>query len=334
MNPIVSFLFSVFALLIILLVVSAGVGLANMQYLFGVVIPYLAVATFILGFIVRMLQWAKIPVPFRITTTCGQEKSLPWIKANEIESPSTTFGVVKRMALEVLLFRSLFRNTSLDLKDGPRVIYWSAKWLWLGGLAFHWSFLIIVTRHLRFFTEPIPFFVDLADTLDGLLEITVPTLYLTDAVIVAALTYLVLRRIVAPKLRYISLPSDYFPLLLIISIALSGVLMRHIWKVDLISIKELAMGLVSFNPTLPQGIGLIFYIHLFLVSVLLAYFPLSKLMHMGGVFLSPTRNLANTNRSQRHRNPWDYPVKVHPYEEYEEEFREKMKMAGIPVEKE
>lgn len=334
MNPIVSFFFSVFALLVLLLLVSVGVGSVNMHYLFGVVIPYLAIFTFIIGFIVRMVQWAKVPVPFRITTTCGQEKSLPWINANELESPATFFGVVKRMALEVLFFRSLFRNTSVELQDGPRVIYWSAKWLWLGGLAFHWSFLVIVTRHLRFFTEPIPFFVHFADTLDGLLEITVPTLYLTDAAIVVALTYLVLRRILAPKIRYISLPSDYFPLLLIISIALSGILMRHIWKVDLFSVKELAMGLVSFNPVLPEGIGLIFYIHLFLVSALIAYFPFSKLMHMGGVFLSPTRNLANTNRSHRHRNPWDYPVKVHPYEEYEEEFREKMKMAGIPVEKE
>jgi nitrate reductase gamma subunit len=238
------------------------------------------------------------------------------------------------MALEILFFRSLFRNTNVELKDGPRVIYWSAKWLWLGGLAFHYSFLVIVTRHLRFFTEPIPSFVHLADTLDGLLEITVPTLYLTDAVIVGALTYLVLRRIVSPKVRYISLAADYFPLFLIISIALSGVLMRHIWKVDLISIKELAMGLVSFNPVIPEGIGVIFFIHLFLVSVLIAYFPFSKLMHMGGVFLSPTRNLANTNRSKRHTNPWDYPVKVHPYEEYEDEFRDKMKMAEIPVEKE
>jgi nitrate reductase gamma subunit len=334
MNPIVSFFFSVFAILIILLLAWVGVGSANMYYLFGVIIPYAAIFTFIVGFIVRMVQWAKVPVPFRIPTTCGQEKSLPWIKANELESPTTTFGVVKRMALEVLFFRSLFRNTNVELKEGPRVVYWSAKWLWLGGLAFHWSFLVIVTRHLRFFTEPIPFFVHLADTLDGLLEITVPTLYLTDAVLVGALTYLVLRRILAPKVRYISLAADYFPLLLIISVALSGVLMRHIWKVDLISIKALAMGLVSFNPVLPEGIGVIFYIHLFLVCVLISYFPFSKLMHMGGVFLSPTRNLANTNRSHRHRNPWDYPVKVHSYEEYEDEFRDKMKMAEIPVEKE
>jgi hypothetical protein len=44
--------------------------------------------------------------------------------------------------------------------------------------------------------------------------------------------------------------------------------------------------------------------------------------------------MANNNRFVRHVNPWNYPVKVHPYEEYEEEFREKMLEAGIPVEKE
>ena len=57
-------------------------------------------------------------------------------------------------------------------------------------------------------------------------------------------------------------------------------------------------------------------------------------MHMGGIFLSPTRNLANDNRMNRHLNPWNAPVKVHTYEEYEDEFREKMKLAGLPVEKE
>ncbi len=67
--------------------------------------------------------------------------------------------------------------------------------------------------------------------------------------------------------------------------------------------------------------------------MLLAYFPFSKLVHMAGVFLSPTRNLANNNRAVRHVNPWDHPVEVHTYEEYEEEFRDKMIAAGVPVEK-
>ena len=110
--------------------------------------------------------------------------------------------------------------------------------------------------------------------------------------------------------------------------------MRYFFKVSVIGIKELAMGLINFKPVIPEGIGVLFYIHLFLVSTLFAYFPFSKLTHMAGVFLSPTRNLANTNRAELHVNPWNYPVKVHTYEEYEDHFREFMKDAGIPVEKE
>jgi nitrate reductase gamma subunit len=110
--------------------------------------------------------------------------------------------------------------------------------------------------------------------------------------------------------------------------------MRYITRIDVVGIKELTMGWVTLHPTVPEGIGVMFYIHLFLVSTLLAYFPFSKLMHMGGVFLSPTRNLVNNSRVVRHINPWNPPVKYHTYEEYEDEFREKMKEAGLPVEKE
>ena len=93
------------------------------------------------------------------------------------------------------------------------------------------------------------------------------------------------------------------------------------------------MGLATLHPKVPDGIGVIFYIHIFLVSTLFAYFPFSKMVHLGGVFLSPTRNLANNTRMVHHPNPWNYPVKVHTYEEYEEEFRDKMISVGIPVEK-
>ena len=110
--------------------------------------------------------------------------------------------------------------------------------------------------------------------------------------------------------------------------------MRYFYKVDLVAVKELAIGLALFQPTIPVGIGVLFYIHLFLISTLFAYFPLSKLMHAGGIFLSPTRNMISNNRMVRHINPWNHAVEVHTYAQYEDEFREKMKKAGIPVEKE
>ena len=174
--------FSLLAVAILVLIAVLGVGLAGLYTIFGVVIPYAAFAIFLVGAVYRVLEWAGTPVPFRIPTTCGQQKSLPWIKADPLESPHNTAGVVGRMALEVLLFRSLFRNTKMELR-GERPLYGGAKWLWLAGLVFHWSFLFIVLRHLRFFFEPVPWPVNMLAGLDGLFEIGVPTLYLTDVAI-------------------------------------------------------------------------------------------------------------------------------------------------------
>ncbi|HMK50471.1 MAG TPA: sulfate reduction electron transfer complex DsrMKJOP subunit DsrM [Thermodesulfovibrionales bacterium] len=327
-------IFSFFAVISLIVIVFIGVNAANLHYLFGVVIPYAAFFAFIIGVVFRVLKWARIPVPFRIPTTAGQEMSLPWIKQNKFDNPSTSFGVLVRMAMEVFLFRSLFRNTKMELRDGPKISYGSTKWLWLGGLAFHYTFLLILTRHLRLFMEPVPVLIKIIESLDGFFQVGAPVLYLTDLFFIGAVTFLFLRRVVVPQLRYISLAQDYFPLFLILAVGLSGVIMRYFLKTDVVGIKELTMGLVTFKPVVPKDINIIFYIHLFLVSALFIYFPMSKLMHMAGVFLSPTRNLANTNRAEMHVNPWNYPVKVHTYEEYENDFREKMKAAGLPVEKE
>jgi len=301
---------------------------------FGIVIPYIAMGVFVLGIIYRVVIWAKSPVPFRIPTTAGQQKSLSWIKANNLESPHNIWGVIGRMFLEILFFRSLFRNTKAELREGPHITYGSDKFLWIGAMAFHWCFLIIFLRHFRFFTEPVLGFVTWLQTVDGLFDIAVPTLYLTTAIIVVALLYLLGRRILNSQVRYISLVADYFALFLILGVVFSGIWMRYFDKVDIVKVKELAMGLFSFNAHVPDGIGSIFFIHLFFVSILIMYFPFSKLMHMAGVFFSPTRNLANNNRSKRHINPWNPDVKIHTYQEYEDEFRDKMKEAGLPLEKE
>jgi len=315
-------LYSLFAVIILVLFVLMGVGGLGLYSLFGVIIPYAAVVTFIAGFIYRLFKWARAPVPFHIPVVCGQQKSLPWIKANNIESPGNTAGVIARMALEVLLFRSLFRNERVELEAGQKLVYRGNKYLWLGALAFHWSLLIILLRHAsRLFTEPV-------------LPLPPPTLYITDIIILIALTYLFVRRVIYPQIRYISLPSDYFAVLLLLGVAISGVLMRRVYEVDIVGVKELAMGVLTFHPVIPEGVGLLFYIHLFLVSILLAYFPFSKLMHAAGIFLSPTRNLKNDSRMRRHINPWDYPGKVHTYEEWEDEFREAIKGVGLPLEKE
>ena len=311
---------------------------AGMAWVFGVAVPYVAVVMLLAGLSYRVMSWAASPVPFRIPTTCGQQKSLSWIKQEKLENPHNTLAVIGRMALEVLLFRSLMRNTKTKLTADKNLVYATDIWLWAGAMAMHWALLLILIRHLRLMTNPVPIFVTFLEKVDGFLEVEVPVLYLTSLIFVAALAYLLYRRLASAQLRYISLLGDYFPLFLLLGIGISGFWLRHLTKTDVSSVKELALSVVSFRPGISpevlQSISPLFYGHLFLVCVLLGYLPFSKLSHMAGVFLSPTRNLANTNRSVRHVNPWDYPVKVHPYDEYEDELRDKMKAAGVPVEKE
>jgi len=310
-----------------------GGHIDGLRLLFGVIVPCAAILIFLGGLCYQVILWAQTPVPFRITTTSGQQKSLPWIKAGWLESPWTTLGVIARMTLEVLLFRSLFRNTRADLRARSRLVYGEEKFLWLAALAFHWSFLTIFLRHLRFFMEPVPAFTNALAMLDGFFQIGAPVLYGTDVIIVLGLGYLLWRRLGDPQVRYVSLFADYFPLFLLLGLVLSGILMRYFTRIDAMAVKQLAMGLVTFSPVVPKEATPLLFMHLFLLSVLVAYFPFSKLMHMAGVFLSPTRNLANNNRMVRHINPWNAPVKVHTYEEWEEEFRDKIEAAGLPLER-
>jgi nitrate reductase gamma subunit len=330
------------AVIILFFIAYLGAQFTGLQYVFGVVIPYLALITFVLGFASRVIGWSRSAVPFSIPTTGGQQKSLPWIKHAQFDCPVTKWQVVVRMALEILTFRSLFRNTRMKLKEAGRLAYQLEIFLWVGALAFHYALLAVLFRHLRFFIEPVPFLVQLVENIDSFFRVEIiypafkfglPNVYISGFVLIAAVGYLFLRRLFVRPAKYISLASDYFPLFLIFGIALSGIFMRYITKIDVTAAKELAMGLVTFRPVIPEGIGALFYVHIFFVSILLAYFPFSKLMHLGGIFLSPTRNMTTDTRARRHINPWNYPVPVHTYEEYEDEFREKMVEAGVPVEK-
>lgn len=332
----VKYFYSFLAVAALALIAWVGCDLLGLQVLFGVVLPYIAVVVFFVGFFIRMMDWARSTVPFRIPTTAGQAKSLPWIKPNKIDSPYTTGGVVARMFFEVAAFRSLFRNTRMRVNPDGRISYDLELWLWLFALAFHYTFLVVILRHARFFLEPLPLPFEVLEKIDTFIQIGHPVISMSSFVLLGTVLFLFLRRVYLPNIRMISLASDFFPLFLIFGIVLTGILMRYFTKIDVVAAKELTYGLVSFSlPTMAkmQEIGSIFYIHVFFVSVLLAYFPWSKLMHMGGIFLSPTRNMANNSRAVRHVNPWNYPVNVHTYEEYEDDFREKMIEAGLPVDK-
>ena len=56
------------AVFLLFLVAYAGAG-AGLQWFFGIAVPYLAVVAFLVGFVLKVLDWSKSAVPFRIPTT-------------------------------------------------------------------------------------------------------------------------------------------------------------------------------------------------------------------------------------------------------------------------
>ena len=315
-----------------------GAGGGRVEPLFSVILPYGAGIAFLGGLSWRVLFWARSPVPFNITTTCGQQYSLPWFRSSRLDNPHTRWGVAGRLLLETLLFRSLLRNVKHEWVEGkgdpPRLVYKASPALWIGALVFHYSLLLVLLRHARFFLDPAPGWLAGIEGLDSFLRVGSVAFFLSGLALVLAALFLLLRRLFTPWLRYLSLPADFFPLYLLLGIALTGCLLRYSSRVDIQAVKHFCLSLARLRPVAPAGLGPLFHVHLALVSVLLAYLPFSKLVHMACLPLSPTRNLLGAARMAHHENPWNYPVHVHSYEEYENEYRAKMKAAGIPLEKE
>ena len=324
----------VYGLVAVLALALLGWFGAGAPWLLGAWVPAAALAIFIAGFVWRVVRWGSAPVPFKIPSVAGQQASLPWIEHSPLDSPRNGREAALRVALDVTAFRALFRNTRVRRDGRGAPIYTSERLLWLGAIGFHYALLVVVVRHLRYFLEPPPALLQAIDRWDGFFQVTAPTLYMSDVLLAGAVLFLLGRRLLDRQMRYLSLPADYFPLLLVAGIAGTGIYARYVGKVDLVAVKGLALGLVTFHPILPTALDPVFAVHLALVSALLAYFPFSKLMHMGGIFLSPTRNLANDSRRRRHVNPWNPEVEVHTRAQWEAEFHDKLVAAGYTLESE
>ena len=291
-----------------------------------------APALFLVAFVRKVARWMRAPVPFRIPLTVGQQRGLTWIRHSRTGSPHSWFDVLLRMFLDVLLFRPLFRATPTAPSTGGGLAHGMGRSLWLIAAAFHGSLAVVALRHLRFFLEPVPRFVAVLERFDVASEAVLPAVRVTSVLLLLALAFLLGRRLLLPRVRYISLAADYFPLLLLLAIATTGLVMRHFARTDVAAVKQLTASLAGFALVSPSPADTWLVVHIFLVGVLLVYFPLGKLMHMPGALMSPTLIMANTNRVQRHINLRNPQVQVLHYAEYEATFRERMVEAGLPVE--
>ncbi|MGV0949665.1 MAG: respiratory nitrate reductase subunit gamma [Azonexus sp.] len=224
---------------------------------------YFATLIFVVGLFYRINTYARTPAPLKIPTT---------------PAPTTQTGVVLRMAREVVFFESLFKAN---------------LWTWAAGWLFHASLLLVLMRHLRYFTDPVWGWVELIQPFGMYAGITM----------LLGLCGLWARRLFVERIRYISTPSDHLMLLLLIGIAASGLVMKFLAHTDVIAVKNFFLGWMQLS-VMPLPADFILYFHLLSVVALLAIFPISKLLHAPGVFFSPSRNQADNPREKRHIAPW------------------------------
>ncbi|KLU64471.1 hypothetical protein DEAC_c36730 [Desulfosporosinus acididurans] len=249
------FLSSLLVVLALTFIAWFGVGVLKLYAVFGIGIPYLALIIFAIGFTNRLLQ----------------------LEQNNPENSPGTKKLTARRLLELLYFRSFFGNIKMKRQEskeesGP------SNWFWAGVYIFFGALLIILIRHLRLFLNPVPSFIQGLETIDSFLTIGFPhnVIYITDIVFIVALAVIVLRSIYSSFMKNTSASLSYVPLFLLLGSALSGIIMVYYWRVDIVSVKELGMGLVTFRPFIPTNEGSILFIHIFLVSSLLVYLAMSS----------------------------------------------------------
>lgn len=224
---------------------------------------YFATLALVVGLLYRINVYARTPSPLKIPTT---------------PAPTTKGGVVLRMAREVVLFESLFK---------------ASLWIWGLGWLFHASLLLVILRHLRYFTEPVW----------GWVALLQPFGLYAGFTMLLGLCGLWMRRLFVERIRYISTPSDHLMLALLIAIAVSGLLMQFAVHTDVIAVKGFFLGLMSFDIRMLPA-DFILYLHLLMVAALMLIFPISKLLHAPGIFFSPTRCQTDNPREKRHIAAW------------------------------
>ncbi len=228
---------------------------------------YVATAILVIGVARKIFIYARTPQPLKIPTT---------------PAPTTRLGVAARMVREVTVFESLFKSN---------------KWTWLFGWIFHFCLLVELIWHLRYFTEPVLFFLPWLQWF----------INFTGYGMVLGLLGLWGRRFLVDRVRYISSPSDHLMLALLVAIGASGLIMKFIVHTDIVALKAFFLGLMTFQwQALPADPVLL--IHLTLVATLMIVFPVSKLLHAPGVFFSPTRNQVDNPREKRWVAGWSAKI--------------------------
>lgn len=179
---------------------------------------------------------------------CGRLLTV-WKAARTIREYTPSFPFTPRLVLKAagdILFLSRLLKTN-DL-------------LWIGEWLFHCTFLLVVLRHLAFFLNPVP----------GWVAFLQPFGVFAGYLLPLSLIYILSIKLRGEKGYF---PSyNFFLLVLLLLLSVTGILLRTVFKADLVAIKGFVLGILSLSP---QSVPLhfLFIVHFSLVLVLILYVP-------------------------------------------------------------
>jgi len=234
---------------------------------------YVSTVVFIVGVWYQISDIVKSPNPLVIPQT-PQSDAL--------------CGVIRGMAGDLFVFKSLSKGNF---------------YLWMAGLTFHITFAVLMGFHLfglvtYLASENIHISSEIMETL-SIIASLIGVLFITS------LIALMIIRSNDEKSSYYSGFFDYFVVMLIFMIGVTGVFMKiSAFSPNLPAVKNFMINVFSIHPK-AVPLNPFFIAHISLVSIMLMVFPFTKLIHAVGFFFSPTKNMPNNPRTVRHINVWD-----------------------------
>jgi nitrate reductase gamma subunit len=218
------------------------------RFIIGGIIPYVAIAVFIVAMIYRIYVWKRLPSP---TMTL-------------FPSPES-YG---NRSIEVLKETFLFKR-----------LFWGDMDLWFLAMLFHLTLAINFIDHY----DRILAFMGMTE--GSLFNIPYVTGGPTGIAVLICVAALLIRRLTMKRVAQVTSGSDYFALILILAVVLTGDALRYMSHFDVLQMREYFTGLLAFSyKGLPENNW--FLVHYLLALILIIYIPFSKILHLGGIFFT------------------------------------------------
>jgi nitrate reductase gamma subunit len=221
----------------------------------GSVLPFVTILVFVSGMIYRIYIWKNLAAP----------------KMTLFPAPGSGKGRLYEVLKETFFFKSLFKGD---------------KSLWTFGWFFHLMLALIFIGHFRVFAWlPDRMLESLGMSAENINTMSSMSGGAAGIIILVTLVIILGRRFILKRVRDISTSGDYFALILILAIVLTGDAMRFLSHFDLSLTRDYFYGLYTFSfARMPDNNW--FITHYLLAQILIMYIPFSKILHFGGIFFS------------------------------------------------